>query len=152
MNPASITIRPFQLTDADDVLLWAGDDRIIRLFRCYTLTSKEEALTFITEVCMSHPWFKSICIDDRSIGFISVSPATGDDRCRADLGYAIAVQYWGQGITTRAVKMVLCQVFKEFPELVRLQAYTVLENKGSQRVLAKAGFVREGVLNLGKYK
>ncbi|CAI9762839.1 unnamed protein product [Fraxinus pennsylvanica] len=107
MNPASTTIRPFQLTDADDVLLWAGDDRIIRLFRWNTLTSREEALTFIKEVCMSHPWFKSICIDDRSIGFISVSPATGDDRCRADLGYAIAVQYWGQGITTRAVKMVL---------------------------------------------
>lgn len=45
--------------------------------------------------------------------------------------------------------MALSQVFKDFPDVVRLQAFADVENKGSQRVLEKAGFQREG--HLRKY-
>ncbi|XP_059652638.1 uncharacterized protein LOC132299826 [Cornus florida] len=143
MNSSSITLRPFRVTDTDDIMLSMADDRVTRNLRRKTITSKEEALTFIREVCIPHPWRRSICVDDRSIGSISISPGTGDERCRAEIGYAIAVDYWGQGITTMAVKMALSQVFKDFPDVVRLQAYVNAENKASQRVLEKAGFLKE---------
>lgn len=146
MDPSRITLRPFKLSDADDVLSWAGDDRVTSSGRWKTLTSQEEALNFIEQVCIPHPWRRSICIDDRSIGFVSVFPGSGDERCRADMGYAIAVEYWGQGITTRAVKMAIPQVFDDFPEIIRLQAFANVENKASQRVLEKAGFTKEGLL------
>ncbi|KAA8544989.1 hypothetical protein F0562_019794 [Nyssa sinensis] len=143
MNSWNITLRPFRLTDVDDFLLWAGDDRVIRNLTWKKIASKEEALTFIKERCISHPWRRSICIDDRCIGFISIFPWSGDERCKADIGYGIAVKYWGQGIATQAVKMAVPQVFEDFPDIVRLQAYTVVENKASQRVLEKAGFLKE---------
>ncbi|KAL0397614.1 UNVERIFIED_CONTAM: putative N-acetyltransferase YoaA [Sesamum calycinum] len=151
MDPSRITLRPFKLSDADDMLVWAGDNRVTRSLRWKTLTSKDEALAFIEQACIPHPWRRSICIDDRSIGFVSVFPGSGDDRCRADLGYAIGVEYWGQGITTRAVKMATTQVFNDFPEIVRLQAFASVENKASQRVLERAGFVKEGLLRKYSY-
>ncbi|KAK9291774.1 hypothetical protein L1049_019724 [Liquidambar formosana] len=151
MDSSIVTLRPFKLTDIDDFMLWAGDDQVTRSLRWKTFTSKEEALTFIKDVCITHPWRRSICIDDRSIGFISIFQGSGDDRCRADIGYGIAVKHWGQGVTTKAVKMALSEVFKDFPELVRLQAYVDVENKASQRVLEKAGFSREGLLRKYSY-
>ncbi|XP_059652637.1 uncharacterized protein LOC132299825 [Cornus florida] len=152
MNSPSITLRPFRLTDVDDTMLWVADDRVIRnLLRWKTITSKEEVLTFIREVCIPHPWRRSICVDDRSIGFISIFPGSGDERCKADIGYAIGVDYWGQGITTMAVKIALSQFFKDFPDVLRLQAYANAENKASQRVLEKAGFVKEGLLRKYSY-
>ncbi|KAJ7973435.1 Acetyltransferase (GNAT) domain protein [Quillaja saponaria] len=148
---SKITLRPFKPSDVDDFILWAGDDQVTQNLRWKTINSKEEALTFIKDVCIPHPWRRSICIHDRSIGFISVFPYSGDDRCRADMGYAIAVKYWGKGIATKAVKIAVPQVFKDLPDLVRLQSHVFVENKASQRVLEKAGFLKEGILNKYTY-
>ncbi|GLT37201.1 hypothetical protein SLA2020_115330 [Shorea laevis] len=137
---SSITLRPFRLSDVDDFLSWAGDDQVTRNLRWNTFTSKEEALTYIKDVCIPHPWRRSICIDDRSIGFVSIFPASSNDRCRADIGYGLAVKYWGHGIATEAVKIAVSQVFVDFPEVVRLQAYVNVENEASQKVLEKVGF------------
>lgn len=147
MESSRISLRPFKLTDADDVVLWAGDDRVTRAIRWETLNSKEEALSFIKEVCTPLPWHVSICIDDRSIGFLwVVYPGSGDDRNRADIGYAIAFEYWGQGIATKVLKMAVPRVFNDFPGIVKLQAFAVLQNKASHRVLEKAGFHYQGSL------
>lgn len=148
INLSEITLRQFNLTDVDGLMSYAGDDLVTRNLRWKTLTSKDEALTFIKDVCIVHPWRRSICIDDRSIGFISVFPGSGDDRCKADIGYGVAPKYWGQGVATKAVEMALPQVFKDFPEVVRLQAFVFVENKASQRVVEKAGFQKEGLLGI----
>jgi RimJ/RimL family protein N-acetyltransferase len=77
---------------------------------------------------------RSICIDNQTIGFISISPAGSgddDDRCRAEIGYAIAANYWGQGICTKAMKVAVSQVFKDIPDLVRIQAFVSVENQAS---------------------
>ncbi|CAN1129181.1 Putative [ribosomal protein S5]-alanine N-acetyltransferase [Linum perenne] len=42
--------------------------------------------------------------------------------------------------------MVTEVIFEERPEMERLEALVDVENVGSQRVLEKAGFVKEGVL------
>ena len=62
------------------------------------------------------------------------------------MGYAVAAEYWGQGIVTVALKLAVVRVFEEFPYLVRLEALVEEENKGSQRVLEKVGFQKEGLL------
>lgn len=141
-----ITLRPFKLSDVDDLMLVVGDDRVSYYTRWNTFDSREQALTFIRDVCIPHPWSRSICIHDRCIGFISLTPGSGDDRCRANLGYAIATKYWGQGICAEAVKIAVSQVFKDFPDLVRIQAYVDVENTASRRVLEKVGFLKEAVL------
>ena len=143
-----ITLRPYKITDVDDFLRYAGDDRVTRFTRWNTFTSKEEALSYITSYCIPHPYCRSICIDEghRSIGFVIIMPREGDDKCRADVGYALAAEYWGRGIATRAVKMAICEGFREFPSLARMQALVEVGNKASQRVLEKLGFNKEGIL------
>ncbi|XP_004494668.1 uncharacterized protein [Cicer arietinum] len=148
---SAICLRPFKLSDVDDFLLWAGDDEVIKNIRWKTCGSREEAQSFIRDVCIPHPWRRSICLNDRSIGFVSVYPWSGDDRCKADIGYAVAANYWGQGIATKALKIALSQVFIDFPDLLRLQAFADVDNTGSIRVLEKAGFLREGVLRKYTY-
>ncbi|GFP84046.1 putative ribosomal-protein-alanine acetyltransferase [Phtheirospermum japonicum] len=99
---------------------------------------------------MPHPWYRAICVDNRAVGSISVTPNSSNDRCRAELGYVLAYEHWGKGIATNAVKFVVSSIFQEWPYLERLEAYVDVSNKGSQRVLEKAGFLKEGILR--KYK
>ncbi|KAL5782642.1 hypothetical protein ACOSP7_007671 [Xanthoceras sorbifolium] len=147
MDPSRISLRSFKLSDADDFLKWASDDRVTRYLRWHSITSKEEALTYLEHVAIPHPWRRSICLDDHSIGYISIKPDSGDDHRRAHVGYAVAAEYWGQGIVTMALKLAVSKVFdQDMTDLVRLEALVEVENKGSQKVLEKVGFQQEGLL------
>ncbi|KAK2980615.1 hypothetical protein RJ640_011423 [Escallonia rubra] len=146
VNPSEITIRPYKASDVDDFMVYAGDDRVTQFTRWNTFTSRNEALTYIQECCINHPFCRSICLGDRSIGYISITPQSGNDECRAEVGYALAAKYWGQGITCQALRVSIRDVFVKFPQLARLQALVAMENKGSHRVLEKVGFLKEGVL------
>ncbi|KFK39550.1 hypothetical protein AALP_AA3G258600 [Arabis alpina] len=148
MEPTRISLRPFNLSDAEDVLKWAGDDDVTRYLRWASVKTLEEAQQHILTKAIPHPWRRSISLlnDRRSIGYVSVKPDSGDSRCRAHLGYAVAREFWGRGIATEAVRMALNQAFKDFPEVVRIQAVVEVENKASQRVLEKVGFEKEGLL------
>ncbi|XP_042023616.1 uncharacterized N-acetyltransferase p20-like [Salvia splendens] len=141
-----ISIRPFKESDADDFLSWAGDDKVTRYLRWNSISTREEALAHIQKVAIPHPWRRSICLHDRSIGYISVRPESGDDRHRAHIGYAVGSGYWGQGFATASLKMAIPCVFQSFPSLVRLEALVEEDNLGSQKVLQKVGFVKEGFL------
>lgn len=151
INLAKISVRPFKLTDVNDFIIWAGDEEVTKNLRWKTVTSKEEALAYIKDVCIPHPWRRSICIDDRSIGMVTVYPESGNDRCRAHLGYAVSKEYWNKGIASRALKLSINQVIKDYPEVVRLEALVSVENKASQRVLEKCGFLKEGLLRKYSY-
>ncbi|KAH0748914.1 hypothetical protein KY290_028146 [Solanum tuberosum] len=109
-----ITLRPIELSDVDDFMEWATDEKV-------------------SQFC--------------TIGAISVTPNSGClDSCRAELGYVLAYKYWGKGIVTKAVKIAVSNIFEEWPNLERVEAFVDVVNKGSQRVLEKTGFLKEGVL------
>lgn len=142
----SINLRPFDLSDIDDFMVWATDDRVARVCRWDAFTNKEDVLDYMKEKVIPHPWMRAICIEGRPIGAISIIPGTDNDRCRGELGYVLATKYWGRGIVTVAVKMVINSIFSEWPHLERVEAIVDVENHGSQKVLEKAGFLREGIL------
>ncbi|KAK7824984.1 putative n-acetyltransferase p20 [Quercus suber] len=119
-----ITLRPLELSDIDDFMAWASDEKVTR---------------FCT-------WEPAICLNGHTIGDISVTKNSGNDKCRGELGYVLGSKYWGRGIATKVVKQVANTIFAEWPHLERLEAIVDVENLGSQRVLEKAGFQREGVL------
>ncbi|GLT35222.1 hypothetical protein SLA2020_096910 [Shorea laevis] len=146
MDPSRIFLRSFKLSDVDDFLKWASDDGVTHYLRWNTVTSREEALTYLEKVATPHPWRRSICLDNRSIGYISIRLGSSDDRCKARVGYAVSPEHWGRGIATAALKMAASKVFDEIPGLVRLEVVVELENKASQRVLEKVGFLKEGLL------
>ncbi len=66
-------------------------------------------------------------------------------RKSAELGYWVGEEYWGKGIATEAVKLVLHYGFNNL-NLIRIQAGVYEHNTSSMRVLIKNGFEKEGVL------
>ncbi|KAH7842426.1 hypothetical protein Vadar_005213 [Vaccinium darrowii] len=149
INPdefSEITLRPFDLSDVDDLMEWTTDEKVSRFCIWDTYTSREQGVDFIKNFAIPHPWVRAICLKNKAIGSISVAPGSGIGVGRAEIGYALASKYWGKGIVTRAVKMVVSIVPLEWPHLERLEALVDVENFGSQRVLEKVGFHKEGVL------
>jgi RimJ/RimL family protein N-acetyltransferase len=76
------------------------------------------------------------------IGFVEI---TSIDSYKAELGYWMAKKYRGQGITTEAVQKIINYGFDKL-NLVRITATVFPSNQASSRVLEKAGFKLEAVL------
>ncbi|GFP84048.1 hypothetical protein PHJA_000548400 [Phtheirospermum japonicum] len=98
------------------MISWYGatDDRVTQYCIWDTYTSKNQALDFINNIAMPHPWYRAICVDNRAVGSISVTPNSSNDRCRAELGYVLAYEHWGKGIAHKCSK--ICG-FKYFPRM-----------------------------------
>jgi RimJ/RimL family protein N-acetyltransferase len=67
------------------------------------------------------------------------------EHSQAELSFWLAVEAWGHGYMSEALKPVLQFGFEEL-ELNRLYAYHMVRNPGSGKVLRKNGFVQEGLL------
>lgn len=65
-------------------------------------------------------------------------------RHSAELGYWLGRRYWGRGIMTAVIRAFAGAAMDAF-DLHRLYATVYEGNPASERVLAKAGFSREGV-------
>jgi ribosomal-protein-alanine N-acetyltransferase len=64
---------------------------------------------------------------------------------RAEIGYEISPRYWRKGFAAEAIMASLPFVFTEM-EINRVEAFVHVKNRGSQKVLEKLGFHKEGVL------
>ncbi|CAM4372072.1 GNAT family N-acetyltransferase [Pseudoalteromonas ostreae] len=69
----------------------------------------------------------------------------------AEVGYWLAKEYWGQGIVTEALALLIKQV-QTTTDIVRLHAIVFDGNTGSSKVLLKSGFVHEALLEKAIYK
>ena len=64
---------------------------------------------------------------------------------RFSVGYWVAPLARGQGVATRATRLVARWAFAAFP-IARLELYTIAGNHVSERVAIRAGFTYEGML------
>ncbi|KAL9232672.1 hypothetical protein vseg_007754 [Gypsophila vaccaria] len=144
---SKLSIREINIvTDVDDFMVWASDDQVTQFLRQDSYTSREQAIEYINNYVMKHTYYRVICLNNKAIGAISVKLLVGNDKCSGVLGYLLAREYWGRGIATWAVETVVSTIFEERLELERVEALVDVENIGSQKVLEKVGFVKEGVL------
>ncbi|WVZ11116.1 hypothetical protein V8G54_015646 [Vigna mungo] len=144
-----ISLRPLELSDLDDVLVWTSDEKVATFCTWDPYSSKEEGINFIQNIASKLAWCRAICLNDRAIGCVSLSSKSEHDQSRSlELGYVIGSKYWGKGVATVVVKEVVEVAFTEqlLPNLERIEALVDVLNVGSQRVLEKAGFQREGIL------
>lgn len=79
---------------------------------------------------------------DTLIGFVRIG--LGRDHS-GELGYALRRQDWGKGYATEATRLMIAFGFDAL-ELHRLQAACGPDNRASQRLLARLGFMPEGRL------
>jgi ribosomal-protein-alanine N-acetyltransferase len=81
---------------------------------------------------------------DRLIGTIGFNSWNRTHR-RVEISYDLSHAYWGKGIMTRALQAVCGYAFTTM-EAYRIQGTVALDNIPSQKVMAKNGFKREGIL------
>ena len=142
--------------DAPALVAHANDPAVVRnLFdgfpQPYTLA---DATAWATHESHSGDfgWVWGIVVDGGVVGCIGLHQAAGWMRCNAEIGYWIGQSHWRRGITTDAVRQVTDWAFAAVPELTRVVAPIFAWNDGSQAVVRKCGYVREGELKQSAIK
>jgi RimJ/RimL family protein N-acetyltransferase len=82
---------------------------------------------------------------NRLIGIISIKNIDWINK-KANIGYWIGEKYWGRGIGTECVRLIINYAFSNLG-LKELYAYVYLSNKASIRVLEKNGLKKKGEVN-----
>jgi RimJ/RimL family protein N-acetyltransferase len=144
-----LILRPFTLVDAPEVQRAAGEraiaDTTLNIPHPYPDGAAEQwiaghAAGFAYGVLAT---FAIVTRSDgRLVGAIGlvVEPA----HARAELGYWIAVSYWGRGYATEAARAVIAFGFDALG-LHRIQAQYLTRNPASGRVMQKVGMRFEGI-------
>jgi RimJ/RimL family protein N-acetyltransferase len=144
-----LVLRPMVAGDAPEIARLAGERAIARttlhIPHPYTL---EDAQQWIAKhqprweqgTCVS----LAICLAHTGEMAGSIGITIDATHSIGELGYWIAVQHWGRGYATEAVRAVIEYAFEHF-ELNRVQAHLFDGNIASQRVLEKVGMTCEGV-------
>lgn len=95
--------------------------------------------------------YRAIIVEDKIVGMISLTKKIDVYRKDAEISYVLADKYWGNGITTEAVK-VICQLAFEQLDIIRITGVIFGPNEASRKVLLKCGFTPEGTLKDAIYK
>lgn len=140
-----VTLRTLEVEDLDFFFSWASDPEVAKTMTWHHYTSKEEALKFLTDIALPHPWFKAICVDGLPVGSITLTPGKGCFSHKAELGFVLSKMFWGKGLTTIAVKEALRTGFNDL-KINRIEAFVDPDNIASQKVLIKSGMNCEGYL------
>ena len=87
----------------------------------------------------------AIDVDGRLVGGIGLLLKEDIYRCSLEIGYWIGEPYWGRGIATKAIEVLVAAAWTEYPEVVRIYAEVFPQNTGSCRALEKNGFQLESI-------
>ena len=156
MADMNCKIRKWKLTDAIDLASALSNKHIqdnLRDGLPYPYTEKDgrDYISAMLSANENDTFAFAIIADDKVIGSIGVFRQENIHRQTAELGYYIAEEYWGKGITTEAVKQICNYVFHN-SNIIRIYAEPFSYNKASCRVFEKAGFQYEGTLRSNAVK
>ena len=111
----------------------------------YTVTAQIERLGVYEHQRRTGAGFAYAILDDGELaGTISLSNVARGIFESANVGYWVDATRNGRGLASRALAAVVVEAFGPI-RLHRLEAGTLVDNFGSQRVLEKNGFTRIGV-------
>ena len=132
------------------VIYTASQDEMLRFIEKQTdevlITAYQEML----QGCLDHPqdwdwyaiWFIELK-DGTHVGDLCFKGLNEDGS--VEIGYGILEEFQGKGYATEAVEAAVAWALEQ-PGVIRVEAETEPDNKASQRVLEKCGFVPTGTM------
>ena len=145
-----VQLRPLHPSDVDGIYEVFSNAEVMRYWSTPPLPNKSAAEQLIAEIINDvasgkmMKWAIARKLDDLAIGTATLfNPDLNNGR--AELGYALGREYWGQGLMGEALQALLNYAFEEL-ELRRLEADVDPRNAASIRTLERLGFKREGYL------
>jgi ribosomal-protein-alanine N-acetyltransferase len=141
-------LRRWRKADAESVVRHANNFNVAKHLRDrfpHPYTAKD-AHAFIDVACEAKPQTNfAIDVEGMAVGGFGYVPGTDVERYSAEVGYWLGEAMWGRGIATEALELFTRHAFADL-RLLRLFALPLADNIASIRVLAKAGYTREGIL------
>lgn len=114
--------------------------------------TEKHAQDFVKRVQQDVPKkIMAIDVKEEAVGSIGIFPDTDIHQKNAAIGYWVAEPFWGKGIATEAIRLIVRYGFLTF-DITRIYAKPFGSNPASQSVLEKTGFIREAVIKDGIYK
>lgn len=149
-------LRAFTLDDTNDTFRIMSDPRVTRYFGTQPMRSRDQATDRIRAIQTAFEekegvrWAITLREHGQFVGSCGfwrlVKP-----HFRAEIGYELAPEFWGQGVMTEAVAAILTFGFTTMG-LHSVEAQITPANIGSRRVLEKLGFVQEGYFHENFYE
>lgn len=145
-----LRLRWIEESDLTQLYSIFSDPKVMRYWSTTPLRTVDDALELLREIQNSNrqrtiiKWGVALKPSDTLIGTVTLfnlDLAQG----RAEIGYAQAQAYWGQGYIHEALQALLSHAFEEM-QLRRLEADVDPRNAASIRTLERLGFEREGYL------
>ena len=150
-----LVMRMLSLDDAADIFDYTSDPEFARYLSWGPATSVEEPIAFLSDTMFRRQlgdvaaWGLVAKDSNRVIGTCGFTNWDPENK-KAEIGYALAREFWGQGYITEAVIEAISYGF-ETMELNRIEAMCDAQNLGSYRVMEKAGMSFEGLLRDYEY-
>ena len=149
-----LKVRSWRKADLESLLRHANNPRIAANLRDqfpypYTRRSAIDYLEFVREQNPERSF--AIEFAGEAVGGLGFQIGIDIARISAEMGYWIGESYWGRGFATQAARATSEWAFDEY-KLTRIFALVFSHNTASIRVLEKAGFEREGLLQRSAIK
>lgn len=147
---ARLALAPLSVRDATACHPLLADEEVVYYLGfgpCVTLAETEDLLrAWETKQTAGEEYRWSVRRhgEARLIGLCSLK-GPHSPRRRAEVGYMLARDCWGQGYAGEAVRAILSHGFGPLG-LNRIEAMAFAENEASRRLLTKLGFRQEGYL------
>lgn len=138
-------LRPWSMDDLPSLVRYANNFEIAKnMMDGFPYPySEQSGIDFIEMTQKSKSLFQCIEINGEAAGSSGIHLRTDVYKKNAEIGYWLAEPYWGKGIISRVIPMMVDEGFEMF-DIERIYAGVFGRNKASQHVLEKNGFVLEG--------
>ncbi|MGN1172218.1 MAG: GNAT family N-acetyltransferase [Muribaculaceae bacterium] len=148
MKSDRITLRSWRDSDAETLYKYACDEEVGARAGWQPHRSVEESLKIIQTV-FNNPttWAIELNETGEAIGAIGYGPSCDCSLPARDgeptVGYWVAKPFWGMGVCTEALQMMIDYV-KKNTEIESLISGHFIDNPASGRVMEKCGFIATG--------
>jgi RimJ/RimL family protein N-acetyltransferase len=150
IDTARLSLRWISAADTDAFYAIYSNPQVMRYWSTPPLADREAAVNLIKKIQEDWKrrailkWGIALQTDDQLIGSVTLFNLDFTHR-RAEIGYALGRDYWGQGYMNEALMALLKHAF-EVLDLHRIEADVDPRNAASIKTLERLGFQREGYL------
>ena len=145
-----LIVRRLQLEDAQEVFEgWGQDPEVTQYLSWSVHQSIDDTLAFLRHA--DHAWKQGsghlpFGLQSKETGKLIGGIGYGiEARCRAQVGYALMQNAWGQGFASEALEGLIQQIWQTFPEVYRIYGMCHATHYASAGVMLKVGMEKEGV-------
>ena len=154
LDLGDLQVRSWRKSDLEALVRHANNSKIASNLRDqfphpYTRRDGIEYLEFVRDQRPERNF--ALQFGGEAIGGLGFQIGVDISRIAAEMGYWIGEPYWGRGFATRAAQAASEWAFQEY-KLTRVFAMVFSHNRASARVLEKAGFQFEGLLQRSAIK